>query len=50
MLLRRRRMVASHLLHLVLSIPVTVYGVADTQTITLKDHDSNQSGVQSYNH
>ncbi|MEQ1078163.1 DUF5801 repeats-in-toxin domain-containing protein, partial [Acinetobacter johnsonii] len=31
-----------------LSIPVTVYGVADTPTITLKDYDSNQSGVQSY--
>lgn len=31
-----------------LSIPVTVYGVADTPTVTLKDHDSNQSGVQSY--
>jgi T1SS-143 domain-containing protein len=32
----------------VLSIPVTVYGVADTPTVTLKDYDSNQSGVQSY--
>ena len=31
-----------------LSIPVTVYGVANTPTITLKDYDSNQSGVQSY--
>lgn len=31
-----------------LSIPVTVYGVADTPTVTLKDYDSNQSGVQSY--
>ncbi|RKG31655.1 hypothetical protein D7V21_13335, partial [Acinetobacter guerrae] len=31
-----------------LSIPVTVYGVADTPTVTLKDHDSNQAGVQSY--
>ena len=31
-----------------LSIPVTVYGVADTPTITLKDYDSNQPGVQSY--
>ena len=31
-----------------LSIPVTVYGVADTPTITLKDYDSTQSGVQSY--
>lgn len=31
-----------------LSIPVTVYGVADTPTITLKDYDSNQSGVQPY--
>ena len=31
-----------------LSIPVTVYGVADTPTVTLKDYDSNQPGVQSY--
>ena len=31
-----------------LSIPVTVYGVADTPTVTLKDYDSTQSGVQSY--
>ncbi|WP_461949364.1 VCBS domain-containing protein [Acinetobacter baumannii] len=31
-----------------LSIHVTVYGVADTPTVTLKDYDSNQSGVQSY--
>ena len=32
----------------VLSIPVTVHGVADTAVVTLKDYDTSQTGIQTY--